>query len=95
MLGFSAQTDNRLDVIDPNSLQITTGYDGFVARHFIQGGRLFGVASGVPVVLDLDSGQVQPVDVQVPTRKGTGAWVSTSARMGSPSPSPRMAPHLM
>ncbi len=64
-----AQTDDRLDVIDPNALQITTSYAGFEARHFIRDGRLFGVQNHLPVLLDLASGKIEPIKVNIPAEQ--------------------------
>jgi len=60
-----AQTDDRLDVIDPNVLQITTSYTGFEARHFIRDGLLFGVRDRLPVLLDLATGKIEPIEVNI------------------------------
>lgn len=64
-----AQTDDRLDVIDPDVLQITASYAGFVPRHFIQDGRLFGVQDRLPVLLDLVAGKIEPVRVTIPAEQ--------------------------
>ena len=56
-------------MIDPDRLEITASYPGFYARHFIQDGRLFGVRDRLPVLLDLASGEIEPVKVTLPAEQ--------------------------